>query len=266
MQVSEFDVGIVLALGGGGAKGVAHIPVLEALDELGVRPIAVAGTSIGAIVGAAYCAGLTGRDLRQHALALAANRAKAIWTMVKDPRNRHWKGLLSPEAATDLGLPDSVPDTFEALHIPFAAATTDFFRHERLMLQTGPLRPAISASIAIPAVFLPMNMGGRMLVDGGLTQNVPVRDLPDGHLVAVDVLDYPQEGQDMSRVRAGIGAVQIMLKAAMRADFEARPPAVLLEPGTGGVGPLDFGKLEEILQAAEPIREHTKRRIGALLG
>lgn len=257
---------VVLALGGGGAKGAAHIPVLEALDDLGLRPKAIAGTSIGALVGGAYAAGHSGAALRAHAETLMARRAKAIWTMVKDPRNKRLQGLLSPEAAVELGVPEAgIPETFEELQIPFISVATDFYEHEAVGLHSGPLMSAIAASIAIPAVFLPMEIDGRTLVDGGLTQNVPVSVLPEGFLIAVDVLDYPDEARPPGRIRAGIGAVQIMIKAAMRAELAKRPPDLLLEPDTGGVGPLDFGRLDDILASSQGVREEVKRALGNLL-
>lgn len=254
---------IVLALGGGGIKGVAHIPVLEALDDLGLRPKAIAGTSIGALVGSAYAAGFTGVDLRSHVEALASNKAGAIWAMIKDPRNRPLGGVLDPEAVFDVCAPEGLPTEFEDLSVPFTAITTDYFTRECLPLQSGNLRTAVAASIAIPGIFAPVSSQGRTLVDGGLVSNLPVRQLPSGFSIAVDVLDYPEPNDGTGRIKAAVGALQIMIKRATEAEIDAHPPGLLLTPDTAGAGPLDFGRIGEILDANEDLREEVKRAVEA---
>lgn len=249
-----------LALGGGGAKGVAHIPVLEAIDDLGLAPATIAGTSIGAIIAAGYAGGMTGKEIRAHVLEVSGRKTRAVWSLLRDPRSS-W-GLIGPEAAYDTVVPETVPATFEELEIPLSVVATDFYAHRSVYLEEGPLRPAVAASIAIPGLFVPKELDGQTLVDGGLTQNLPVRALPrTAPLIAVDVMDYPNEGESFNRVGFAVGAVQIMIKAAMQDDLNARPPDLLIEPNTGGVGPLDFYKMPEILNQATQEYESTKRAI-----
>ncbi len=254
---------IVLALGGGGIKGVGHIPVLEALDDLGLRPKAIAGTSIGALVGSAYAAGFSGADLRTHVQSLASNKAGAIWAMLKDPRNRPLGGVLDPEAVYDVCVPKGMADAFEELEIPFTAVATDYYSRECLALRSGNLRVAVAASIAIPGIFASVPLGGRTLVDGGLVSNLPTRQLPDGFSIAVDVLDYPEPDDDTGRIKAAIGALQIMIKQATEAEIAMHPPDLLLTPDTAGAGPLDFGRISEILDANAALGEQVKRAIEA---
>ncbi len=252
----------VLALGGGGAKGVAHIPVLEALDDLGLKPREIAGTSIGALIAAGYAGGMSGAELREHVVELSGRRARALWSLLRDPRSS-W-GLLSPEAAYDLVVPDCVPETFGELGIPVSIVATDFYAHESVYLEEGSLRTAVAASIAIPGVFAPVSSNDRTLVDGGLTQNLPVRALPRTRMIAVDVMDYPVPSGDIGRVGFAVGSMQIMIKAAMQDDLNARPPDLLLEPNTAGTGPLDFYRMPEILEQASTDTDEFKRLIAGL--
>mgnify|MGYP001824553684 CR=1 FL=1 len=254
---------VVLALGGGGVKGVGHICVLEALDDLGVRPAAIAGTSIGALVGAAYAAGITGADLRDHVMRLSARKAATAWEILRDPRNR-W-GLLDPEAVYDLAVPEGVPDRFEDLQIPFTAVATDFYAHSCIEYDKGPLRPAVAGSVAIPGLFAPVRFEGRTLVDGGLVRNLPVRSLPSGFTIAVDVLDYPTPGSGEGRRHAVMGALRIMMKAVNTTDLRIRAPDLLLVPDTAGAGPLDILRVTDILDANEGIRDEVKRALEQVL-
>ena len=256
---------VALALGGGGVKGVAHICVLEALDDLGVRPTAIAGTSIGALVGAAYAAGCSGAELRAHVLRLASRKAAAAWELIRDRRNRGLKGLLSPEAVFDFGVPEGVPDRFEDLQIPVTAVVTDFYAHACVEFSAGPLRPAVAASIAVPGIFAPVELDGRTLVDGGLVRNLPVLSLPPGpaFAIAVDVLDYPTPGAALGRRQAVMGALRILMKTTNRRDLETRPPNLLLTPDTAGAGPMDFRRMPDILAANDGLRDRVKRALDA---
>ncbi len=254
---------VVLALGGGGAKGVAHICVLEALDDLGVRTTAIAGTSIGALVGVGYAAGLSGADLRAHVLRMAGRKAATAWDMLRDRRNRKFSGLIDAEAVYDLAVPDGVPDSFADLKLPFTAVATDFYAHSCLEFRDGPLRPAVAASIAIPGIFAPVKHDGRTLLDGGLVRNLPVLSLPDGFTIAVDVLDYPTPGSGEGRGQAAMGALRIMMKAINLRDLDQRRPDVLLVPDTAGAGPLDFLRMADILQANDGLKDQVKRAIDA---
>jgi NTE family protein len=147
-----------LALGGGGARGLAHIAVLEALDEMGVRPAIVAGTSIGALIGAAYAAGMSGKEIRRYVIALAHDRAEA-WRRLITARagtiaNLFAMGfgsatLIDAEKFCQQFLPD-LAETFGELQIPLTVIATDLYRRAQVAFSTGPLRPAIAASIALP--------------------------------------------------------------------------------------------------------------------
>lgn len=160
---------IGLALGGGGAKGLAHIVMLEALDELGIRPHRIAGTSIGAIIGALYAAGLSGTQIR----ALVEQFLITTGSDTKEPKvqlpySLRWLDFLDPTFASG-GLLDSsdfitfIGETLQAqrfrdLKIPLQVMAADLWSGETVRLKSGPLLPALQASMALPGVFPPVEL------------------------------------------------------------------------------------------------------------
>src|SRR6185295_13251554 len=146
---------VALALGGGGARGLAHILVLEVLDELGLKPTVIAGTSIGAIFGAAYASGLSARLIRGHTEEVLSQRfglAQALLAARSEPGLKLLPvrpSLLSPHLLLDQVRPSKVAQDFAGLSIPFKAVATDFYAQEQVVIDTGDLRSAVAASIAL---------------------------------------------------------------------------------------------------------------------
>ncbi len=176
------EVRVGLALGGGVARGMAHIGVLQALHEENVPVHLVAGTSAGALVGAMYCAGLD------------------PWGMQKAAESLNWRGMVQLKLRRD-GLLDAgglerfilnhVGDQqFQDLKIPFAAVATDLLSGEEVLLSEGRVATAVRASCAFPGIFLPVRLAERTLVDGGLVNNVPtsvVRQMGADVVIAVEL-------------------------------------------------------------------------------
>ena len=193
---------IGLALGGGGARGLAHIAMLEAFDELGIKPAIISGTSIGAIYGAAYASGITGKALRDHTRDLLSQR----FSLVRDvfaaralPFQRMLNpfasrtAILDPNALLDLIMPKGVKSTFESLEVPLKIVASDFYEQESVIYTSGALRPAVAASMALPVIFQPVISNGRAMIDGGLTNPLPF-DLLTADcdvVVAIDVSGAP---------------------------------------------------------------------------
>ena len=146
-----------LALGAGGARGIAHIAIVEALDELGVKPAAIAGSSIGAVIGAGYAAGLTGRAMRRHLLALAHDRSEVL-RRVMAARAVAWSEILGAGFGNplvvdgtkffDAFLGELLPESFAELAIPLTVVTTDLHARECLLFSQGPLKPVLAAAMA----------------------------------------------------------------------------------------------------------------------
>jgi len=268
---------IALALGGGGARGLAHIVALETLDELGVRPSRIIGTSMGAIIGAAYAAGVSGTALRSHAQTVLKDRTKVLARLLQARVGKmsdlFGRGVGNPvlvdgEKVLDLFWPEAVPDLFDDLAIPFSAVATDYHARCEAVFDRGPLVTGVAASMAIPGLVRPVLANGRVYVDGGAVNPLPFDLLPDDALViAVDVTGGPasDDGDTPEPFEALLGAAQIMQGAIVEQKLRARRPAVLVRPRVGGFHALDFFRGKAILQAAEPIREELKRAIAAAL-
>jgi NTE family protein len=180
-----------LALSGGATHGAAHIGILQVLEREGIRPDFVAGTSAGALVGAAYCAGVPLDELEKLFLSIA-------WpTFIKF-------SLIKPLALFDTQpmeefIRKNIGDCeFKDLNLPFAAISCDIVTGERVVLDEGLVAPCVRASAAIPGLFSPVEINGRLLVDGGVVDNLPVehvRDMGADFTIGCDVSSPSKRGK-----------------------------------------------------------------------
>ena len=267
-----------LALGSGGARGLAHIAVLEALDEMGVKPAAIAGTSIGALIGAAYAAGLSGRQIRHHVLEIAHARGELRRRFMK-ARVGTLSDLLAgaisratqmdAEKACAQFLPEAVPEDFSTLEIPLTVMATDLHRREEAPLSAGALRPALAASIAIPGLFQPVILDGRVLIDGGTTNPLPYDRLAGRAdvIVAVDVFGAPlADRADMPSVWESLYiTVLIMGSAILAAKLRHAAPDLVIRPNVSLFRGMDFSQASSIIRSAETATTELKQKLGALL-
>ncbi|KEO55022.1 patatin-like phospholipase family protein [Thioclava pacifica] len=272
---------IGLALGGGAARGLAHIVVLEALDELGVKPSFIAGCSIGALLGAAYASGLTGGEIREHALSVLGSPSAAarrlFWPGEREEKVRPINlGLFLGVSLNGLGLvrlvsPPGLARRVEDTEIPFAVSSTDFYAGREVTIDTGEMEQAVAASIAIPGVIEAPRLNGRVMIDGAYTNPVPmdhVRERGCELLIAVDVTGKAVENEDGKAPGATeliIGGTQIMQREITRLKAQTARPDVMIVPATDRFGAHEFLKIREILAAAEPERERLKRNLSLLL-
>ena len=191
-----------LVLGGGAARGIAHVGVLQALEENGIYPAVIAGTSVGALVGGLYAAGVASmrlativRDLKW--LDLVSVRLPTInWS---DPARTIPMGMVDLDKLMewiDQVVGSSV--NIQQLNMPFAAVATDLLSGEIVVMNEGPLAEAIRASCSVPGVFTPYHRNGRLLVDGVVVNNLPVsvaQDLGADYVIAVDLLPLLGDAQ-----------------------------------------------------------------------
>jgi NTE family protein len=265
-----------LALGSGGARGIAHIPVIEALDELGLRPTAIAGSSIGALIGAAYAAGMTGKEIRRHVIAFAHDRAQAFRGLVA-ARSGAFGRLFAAGGATlvdaekfcEQFLPAPLPESFEALPIPLTVIASDLHRRKQVALSSGPLRPALAASISLPGLMRPVAIDDMVLVDGGATNPLPFDALRGRAdiVVAVDISGEPSESRrDIpSPFECIASTVLVMGNAIMSEKLKHSAPDLMVRPNVGVFRTLDFFQASAILRAAEPARAEIATELQALL-
>jgi NTE family protein len=266
-----------LALGGGGARGLAHIAVLEALDDMGRKPVAIAGSSVGALIGAAYAAGMSGKQIRRFVIRLAHNRAEVfrrlIATRAGTFANLFNMGfgsatLVDAEKFCRYFLPDEVPEDFDKLEIPLTIIATDLYRRQQAVFSSGPLRPALAASIALPTLMRPVMVNDRVLIDGAATNPLPFDHL--GALadivVAVDISGEPAERRDIpSPWECLLTTVLVMGNAITAEKVKHGAPDLIVRPKVGSFRALDFLQASAILRAAEPVKEEVKDKLTALL-
>lgn len=269
---------IGLALGAGGARGLAHIAVLETLDEIGLRPAAIVGTSIGAAVGAAYAAGMDGRALADFARRRFRTRADVIARLLRARIGRlgdlFQRGgnpvLIDGETLLDQFWPEAVPERFEDLAIPFRAVATDFGAHAARVFETGPLVSAVAASLAIPGLVKPVTIGGRVHIDGAAADPLPYEALDDivDCVIAVDVARGPE--RDLADgppdpLRTALGAAQIMQGVIVAEKLRRATPALVIRPPVEAFRTLDFLSADAILTACEPARDAWRAALLALV-
>ena len=264
-----------IAFGGGGARGLAHIHVIEALDELGIRPVTIAGSSIGAIMGAAMAAGISGKEMREHSRFILTHRAEVasrIWRARPDTFAEMMKGGIrlgqfNVERLVRAFLPEGVPSTFAGLHIPLKVTATDFFGHRLVVISEGDLHSALAASAAIPAVFRPVVRDGCLLIDGGIFNPVPF-DLIDREadiVIAIDVVGAPSdvERKRPTTVDLMYGANQLMMQSIIANKLERCRPDILIRPPVSRFRVLDFLKFDAVMAETASVKDEVKRAIEA---
>lgn len=275
MARRDGEPSVAVAFGGGGARGIAHIHIVEVLDELGIRPVAISGASIGAIIGAAMASGMMGREIREFALATVGNWsevASRLWkirpqTMKEMFRRRGQFGQFDVERILHGFLPEAIPHRFEDLQIPMKIVVTDYYAHCERICDSGDLYNAIGASAAIPAIFCPVLRDGRVMIDGGIYNPVPFDHLQGQAdiVIGVDVVGGPcgDPAKVPTRMDAIFGATQLMMQSIIAMKMKSSPPDVLLRPEVSRYGVMDFRRVAEILTSSEPVRDELKRAIDA---
>ncbi len=271
---------IALALGSGGARGLAHIPAIEAFDELGITPSAIAGCSMGAVVGAGYAAGMSGKELREFAfdaLRKQGDFARRLISMQWGSLRERWreKRTLSEfsmqveaSGVAEEFLPPQLPRTFEELKIPLTVVATDYRERSEAIYRSGLLRPAVAGSMAIPGLLRPVEFDGKLLIDGGAVNPLPF-DLLRKDADIVVAIDITRLGESPPGIpdpmQALFTASHIMTHAIVAEKLKSSAPDILLRPNVSAFGALDFPRALPILKASEPIKEELKRKLGALL-
>jgi len=281
---------IGLALSGGGARGCAHVGVLKALEASNVPVDYIAGTSMGAVIGGLYAAGLSAAEIEEFFVA-------ADWTdMMLDEPRRHHKSFRRKEEDRlylfdfEMGLrglrlqmprgfrqgrklsnllrvmtlPVAGTRSFDNLPIPFKAVATDIGTGEMVILEDGDLVQAIRASMAIPGVLAPVTLDGRLLVDGGTTRNIPVdvvRAMGADIVIAVDISEALKPVDELD---SSLAISEQTVGLLTRLNVEAFLPLadLVLRPAVEGIGTLDFTDVAGIIQAGV---EEAERALTELL-
>jgi len=271
---------IGLALGGGGVRGFAHVPVLKALDDLGLKPSIIAGTSMGAIIGSMYASGLSGDTLlklvHEHAVLkddswrdIYEKRDSLLeWMSVFTPA-RERGGIIKAAGLFKLFLDEINCDSFEQLEIPLIIIAADYWSAEEVVFEQGELLPAIQASMAVPGVYAPVCLQDRVLIDGGVVNLVPY-DHVASHCditIAVDVggSRHPDETPVPNIMESLLGTIDVMQKAMLNNKMQHQPPDIFIHPEIRGIRMMDFTAIEEVLEQSQAAVDELTEALSRLL-
>ncbi|HEY3634635.1 MAG TPA: patatin-like phospholipase family protein [Caldimonas sp.] len=233
---------IGLALGGGAARGFAHIGVIQALEEGGIAPDLVVGTSAGSLVAALFASGKGGRELATIADAMDET-AFADWSYPG-------RGLIRGEALAKFVRDKTNRRDIEQMKIPLGIAATDLDSGEGVLFRRGDTGTAVRASSAVPAVFQPVRIGSREYVDGGLSAPIPVhhaRQMGAEFVIAVDISAVPEGNPTGDAARMLLQTFAIMGKSLKA--YELRDADVVVQPKLAGVSGADFTTRRQSIKA-----------------
>jgi len=235
---------IGLALGGGAARGFAHVGVIQVLEEAGIRPAMVAGTSAGSLVAAFYASGKSGKQL-QHVAETMEEAAFADWTLPLFNR-----GMLRGDALARYVNGQVGSRLIEDFPLPLGIVATDLNSGQSMLFQRGDTGTAVRASSAVPAVFQPVRISGRDYVDGGLVSPVPVRaarQMGAELIIAVDISSPPDGNLAGGTLDVLLQTFSIMSKSINY--FELREADIVVQPALPGVSSSDFSSRKKSIEA-----------------
>ena len=270
---------IGLALGGGGARGLAHISMIETLEELGIKPSLISGSSIGAIIGAFYAAGYSSSEMKAKLQRLLFPRNDKpfdfLWKsdMVKmfsmfDPQFFK-SGLLKGEKFYNFLQEELAANTFDELKIPLKIVATDYWKKEEVIFNKGNLLPAIRASYSLPGLLTPVKIKNRILIDGGIVNPLPFDILLDecDISVAIDITAYKtNNGKTYPPTFESIfTAYQMMQNSLNQQKLKFLKPDIYILPEIYDVRVFDFSKQESIFKQSIPAKENLKKQLEKLL-
>lgn len=293
-EAARPKVGLVLS--GGAARGLAHVGVLKALEEQGIHIDAIAGTSMGAVIGGLYASGYKIDELEKLALGIdwkealsdAPEREDVPFRRKQDDRDFLVKQKLSFRDDGSLGLPLGVIQgqnlalllesllahssdirDFDKLPIPFRAVATDIVNGEKVVFRKGHLPQVIRASMSIPAVFAPVEINGQLLVDGGMVDNIPVdvaRDMGVDMVIVVDI-GTPLRGRKQLNTVFDILNQSITLMTRSNSEVQLaslKPDDILIQPALASYGTTDFGRALDIINAGYRATQVMEKRLAGL--
>lgn len=268
-----------IALGAGGANGLAHVLMLEALDELAIKPHRIAGSSMGAVIGALYASGMTARQIRELIDRLIISPKESLFEELTDEASLRWiefldidlghGGFLSGENFVNFLYETIQTDTFAELEIPLKIVAADLWHHTQVVLESGSLLSAIKASMALPGVFEPVELDGRTLIDGGTVNPVPYDLLMEecDIVIGIEVIGdrtIPKSGKT-SYLDTIFNSVKVMQRAIMAEKLRRVKPDIYIAPEIYDIRALEFYRANEVYEQARPARKQLEVQLKQVL-
>lgn len=286
---------IGLALGGGGARGFAHVWAVKALEDLGLEVDVISGTSIGAVIGACHASGMDSQDLLDFVDEKLKNTGKIARQIFSssaselvDLLNPFQPALINGLTLLDILMPEQVVDDFSDLKIPLKVMTTNFYEGSETVITDGDLKLAVAASMAIPAVFRPVVINGDIYIDGAYANPVPYTEIIDecNFSIAINVNGRPLKVRtnrpklkisskaraiEKARVESEVvipnsrevlfASNQLMQNTIMAGQLERSTPNIYINAPIDQFKVMDFNKALEILEVTKPMTDDLKRKI-----
>lgn len=271
---------IGVALGSGGAGGLAHIAMLQVFDDLGVEPDLIAGSSIGAVIGVLYAAGLSADEVYDIFDDFGGSNLDALSSLMS-PSAELGLGDLLKLGLSNGGLIDASgfiefikskveARSFDDLAIPMKIVTTDYWSGEMIVLDRGDLFLAVEASMAVPALFAPVSLGDKLLIDGGTSNPLPYDVLTDSCdlVVAIDVSGSRTRvnGTQPALTEMLFNTFEIMQQSMVKARQLNGDADIYIKPDTHGIRLLHFNRIETILEQAKPAADELRQALADRLG
>lgn len=269
---------IGLALGAGGANGLAHIEMLEVLENMKLRPHRIAGSSIGAIIGAMFASGMATADIKELVNEAFVADDDLLSVLLLDQAT-NWLELVELEVG-DGGLLDSrrilshfyqsiETSTFADLDIRLDIVAGDLWAKEQVVLSDGKLLPAVQASMAIPGIFAPVQIDDRILIDGGTVNPVPWDLLFDDCdiVIGIDVSGVRSrpESNDSSYFEILFNSVKLMQASIVKEKMQQRMPDIFIAPQIRDIRSLEFYNAAAVFEQAKPAKQQLQNELRDLL-
>ncbi len=254
---------IGLALSGGGARGFAHIKILEAFDELGIKPTIISGTSIGALIGSLYASGMEAKEIKDYFKKLNFTKYAQMFDISFSN-----KGLVKGNKVQKIFNKLIQEKQFKDLKIPLKIVATNFYTRKQKIFEKGNVSKAVRASISIPGVFEPVIIGKSYYVDGGLTNLIPFDILKDScdYVIAIDVADeFVDKTKDLTLFECIASSFSMVQTMYAYNNMKNNSPDYYLKINLKNYFILDFNKFEEIYNKTNKYKLIMKKHLKELL-
>jgi NTE family protein len=270
---------IGISFGAGGARGIAHILMIEALEELGVKPSIISGSSIGGIVGAFYAAGFTSKEMKEILDQLVNPKSDSVFDfllksdIVKlftmfDPQFIK-SGFIKGEKFQRYMETHLKVSRFEELKIPLKIVATDYWKKEEVIFEKGELIQPIRAGYSLPGLFTPVKIKNRILIDGGAVNPLPFDLIKNNCDITIAIDVTAVKAQSEIEIPPTFDSVfttyQTMQNSIIKERLKFLKPDIYIKPEIFDVRVFDFGKTNSIFKQALPVKEELKKQLDNLL-